>query len=124
MVILAVFIGGGMGSVCRYLLGTLVQARTSTEFPVGTLVVNVLGCLAVGMLGRMFVHGQPELARAALIVGFCGGFTTFSAFSLEAMYLLTDGKPLAALGYVATSVVLCFAAAALGFSLPLPSVKP
>ena len=118
MVILAVFLGGGIGSVCRYLIGGLVQARSPVQFPIGTLAVNVLGCVVVGILARYFLHGQTQtMLRAALIVGFCGGFTTFSAFSLETFGLLSGGKVLAAFAYVVVSFALCIIGTTLGYAL-------
>jgi fluoride exporter len=118
VVILVVFLGGGIGSVCRYLLGELVQSRARVEFPLGTLIVNVLGCLAIGFLAKYFLHEQSgSLARTALIVGFCGGFTTFSAFSLDALGLLTGGKPGTALAYVAASIALCLLGTTAGYAL-------
>ena len=117
MVILVVFLGGGVGSVCRYLLGGLVQSRSHGEFPIGTLVVNVLGCIAIGLLAKYFLHGQTQLLlRTALLVGFCGGFTTFSTFSFEAFGLWTGGKPAAALTYVAASFALCLFGTAAGYA--------
>lgn len=118
MIILAVFIGGGVGSVCRYLLGGLIESRSSSPFPFGTLMVNVLGCLAIGVLAKYFLNGQTHsLSRAALIVGFCGGFTTFSAFSLETFRLFTAGRPMTALAYVAASVGLCVLGTAAGYAI-------
>lgn len=118
MVILMVFLGGGVGSVFRYLLGGLVQSRSHSPFPIGTLVVNVLGCVAVGVLAKYFLQGQTHLLmRTALIVGFCGGFTTFSTFSLEALGLWTGGKPVTALAYVAASFALCLVGTAAGYSM-------
>lgn len=118
MVIFAVFFGGGLGSVCRYLLGGLVQSRTHTALPAGTLLVNVVGCVAVGLLAGRFIDvPEDQILRAALIAGFCGGFTTFSTFSLEAFRLWTGGRPGAALAYAMASLVLCLAGTAAGYSL-------
>lgn len=118
MLFLVIFLAGGLGSVCRYVLGSLVQTRAHTSFPVGTLVVNVLGCLAIGVLGKLFLHGQTHnLARAALVVGFCGGFTTFSTFSYETFGLLNGGEWTRALGYVGASVATCLIATAAGYAL-------
>jgi len=79
-------------------------------------VVNVAGCLLVGALGAMFEQGSPlhvrQDLRVLLIVGVLGGFTTFSAFSLEALLLVQRGQALAAAGYVVASITLCLAAAA------------
>jgi CrcB protein len=107
VMILWVFLGGGVGSVCRYLIGRALPP-TANGFPIGTLAVNVLGCLLVGLLAR-FVVGPAEqpMLRAALIVGFCGGFTTFSAFSYETVSMMISGRWIMASSYVATSVVAC-----------------
>ena len=91
-----IFIGMGscLGGIARYLLTRWVQGSTSSSFPYGTLAVNLLGCLAIGMLYGLFDrHGWmgPEL-RAFLVVGFCGGFTTFSTFALENFAMLRDGN--------------------------------
>lgn len=118
MLILAVFLGGGIGSVCRYLLGGLVQTRSGSAFPVGTLIVNVVGCLAIGFLARSFMESQTHaVTRAALIVGFCGGFTTFSAFSFETFELLSAGKTGLALTYIAASVGVCLLGTAAGYAV-------
>lgn len=116
--ILAIAGGGALGSVLRYLIGRLVQGAAHTGFPSGTLVVNVAGCLAVGALSRHFLNNEIHpVLRAALIVGFCGGFTTFSTFSLETIGLLSGGAAGKAMVYVAASLILCLAATAMGFYL-------
>lgn len=116
--ILAIAGGGAVGSVLRYLIGRLVQGIVHAGFPVGTLVVNVAGSLAVGALARHFLNYEIHpVLRAALIVGFCGGFTTFSTFSLETIGLLSGGAIGKAMAYVAASLVLCLAATAIGFYL-------
>ena len=118
MILFAVFLGGGVGSVCRYLLSSLVRSKTNAEFPVGTLIVNVAGCILAGALAKLFLEAQPQtIARAALIVGFCGGFTTFSAFSFETFGLFSAGKPWTAVAYVLASLALCVAGTSIGFAL-------
>lgn len=116
--LVSVFIAGGLGSVSRMLLGGFVQSRLHVAFPAGTLAVNVLGCIAVGVFAKLFLHGQTEnLVRAALIVGFCGGFTTFSTFSYETFGLIAAGNWPRALAYAGASLVLCVLGTAVGFGL-------
>ena len=114
---LLIALGGAVGSVGRYALGAAVQ-RVTHAFPLGTLTVNVVGCVLVGILARAFMNSQlhPDI-RAMLIVGFCGGFTTFSAFSLEVVGLAQGGESLRALAYVGASLILCLAGTAAGFAL-------
>jgi fluoride exporter len=96
-------LGGAVGSVLRYLLGGVVQRSAHAGFPAGTLAVNVVGCFVIGVLAQHYMNVQTHPSmRAALITGFCGGFTTFSAFSLETVGLLRGGE----YGRVATYVVL------------------
>ena len=117
MTLFLIFVGGGVGSVCRYLLGAVVQTRTHIDFPLGTLVVNVLGCLAIGVLAKYFFHGQTHsLARTTLIVGFCGGFTTFSTFSYETIGLVNGGEWSRAALYIGASIVACLLGTAAGFT--------
>lgn len=113
---LLVAVGSGLGGAARLFVSTVVGRAAGTGFPWGTLAVNVLGCLLVGALGALFEPASPlhvrQDLRVLLIVGVLGGFTTFSAFSLEALLLVQRGAPLAAAAYVAASLVLCLAAAA------------
>jgi CrcB protein len=116
--VLLVFAGGAVGAPSRYLLERLVQSRHRLRFPLGTLTVNVLGCLLLGALAGW--ADAPDEAAALLGTGFCGGFTTFSTFSLETVELAADGRTRAALAsglYVALSLALGLAAAALGRTL-------
>jgi fluoride exporter len=120
MVYLLVFLGGGVGSMFRYIVGRAVSGA-SGSFPVGTLTVNLVGCILVGMLARYGMNMQAEsLRRAALVIGFCGGFTTFSAFSLETASMLIGGRWGLATAYVLVSVAGCLigATVALGWSRP------
>jgi len=114
-----VFVGGGLGALLRYELGGLVQARAGAAFPWGTFAVNALGCLAIGVLATWIDErgGASAAARAFLIAGLLGGFTTFSAFGLETWRLVEDGRALAAAGNAGASVVVCVAAVALGAAL-------
>ncbi|HEY3112870.1 MAG TPA: fluoride efflux transporter CrcB [Gemmatimonadaceae bacterium] len=117
MIYLLIALGGAAGSVLRYLLGGAVQRSSAGGFPVGTMFVNVSGCFLIGILVRQFLNMQlsPEL-RALLIVGFCGGFTTFSTFSAETLGLIEGGEYGRAMSYVILSVVLSLSAAFVGMA--------
>jgi CrcB protein len=118
MILLLIALGGAAGSVLRYLVGGRVQHFAPHGFPVGTLFVNVVGCLLIGMLIRQFMNIQTHnYARALLVVGFCGGFTTFSTFSAETLGLIEGGEYARAMGYVLLSVALCLGATFAGMSV-------
>lgn len=121
MIILLIALGGAVGSVARYLMGRAVQGALHLEFPTGTLAVNILGCLIIGVLAKFFMHSQTELPlRATLMIGFCGGFTTFSSFSLETLGLIQGGEWGKAATYVVLSALICIAATAAGFAIAKP----
>ncbi len=110
--------GGALGSVLRYWLSGLVGQRYGETFPFGTLVVNVTGCLAIGFFatftgpeGRLLV--RPEW-RLAFMTGVCGGYTTFSSFSLQTLTLGLEGEWLRAGANVVLSLALCLVAVWLG----------
>lgn len=113
--ILSVFIGSGLGGVCRYLLSRVVQTAmvASSAFPWGTLAVNVLGCFLIGLFYGLFdryslpAFVSPHI-RLLLTVGFCGGFTTFSTFINENYLLFQSSNISLVLGYVALSIVIGF----------------
>lgn len=110
-------LGGAVGSVTRYLLGGIVQRTAGLAFPVGTLAVNVSGSFLAGFLLRYFMNVQTHpFLRAALIVGFCGGFTTFSAFTTETLGLFEGGEYGRASLYVVASVALSLLAVFAGFT--------
>ncbi len=103
--LIAVAVGGATGSVARYVVGVLML-RTSGGFPVSTLSINVVGSFLIGLLARLFdAPDHNQVLRVALTVGLCGGFTTFSTFSAEAVTLLQQGKAGRAVLYVSVSVV-------------------
>lgn len=103
--LLAVAGGGAVGSVARYLIGVVVE-RWSSAFPVSTLLINVVGSFLIGLFARLFeAPDHNQLLRVALIVGLCGGFTTFSTFSAETVTLLQQGKAGRAALYVTLSIV-------------------
>jgi fluoride exporter len=106
-----VALGSAVGGVTRFLLGAAVQHRLGTTFPVGTLAINVSGSLLLGFLLRFLLAmpaATPEV-RAMLMAGFCGGYTTFSTFSLDAALLLEAGQAGRATLYAVASVVLSIA---------------
>jgi CrcB protein len=118
MVLLAIALGGAAGSVLRYLVGVSVQRVAHVGFPVGTLAVNLIGCILVGALAAHFLNDETQpVLRAALTVGFCGGFTTFSTFTLETLGLIAGGDWPRAVWYVGASMAACIAGTVGGFRL-------
>lgn len=116
--LLLVAVGGGAGSALRYLVTNAVPRATSLPgWPLGTLVVNVSGSLLIGFIaGLVFARQVPgEGLRLLLVTGLLGGYTTFSAFSLENLLLIRDGAVLVALANALAQVTLGLAAAALGY---------
>jgi CrcB protein len=111
---LAVAAGGALGSLARFWLAAAMTAVTGPRFPWGTLLINVVGSAIIGLVAavtlqpaRVAMH--PDL-RVFLMVGVCGGFTTFSAFSLQTLELVQSGDMWPAAGYIASSVVFCLVA--------------
>lgn len=116
--VIAVAVGGALGSVLRFGLSSWVQGTTGRAFPYGTLSVNVLGCFVMGVLYVALIERTGySIWSAGLLVGVLGGFTTFSAFSMDTMRLMESGLPAQALLNVLASVVLCVAATWLGLLL-------
>lgn len=117
MMVLYVAFGSAIGGAARLLVGTMIQQRTGTMFPLGTLVINITGSLVLGFLMRYTLGTSavsPEV-RGLLTTGLCGGFTTFSTFSFETMTLLEDGELARAGWYVALSVAVSLLGVYLGF---------
>ncbi|MDD6133674.1 MAG: fluoride efflux transporter CrcB [Selenomonadaceae bacterium] len=120
-----VFIGGGLGAVCRYGVTTAVGMLLGGMFPWGTLVVNLVGSLLMGLvLGALLPLAKslqllPESLRLLLTVGFLGGFTTFSSFSMETLTLLRGDSFFLAAVNVVGSIVLGLAAAYIGYQLAM-----
>lgn len=106
--LLLIGVGGALGAMARYWLGGRVQALSgSLSFPYGTLAVNLLGCLLIGVLAALVARGSlPAEWQALLLVGLLGAFTTFSTFSLEALLLLQGGRIGAGAAYVGGSALL------------------
>jgi CrcB protein len=104
--IIAVAAGSAVGGVARFLLSQAAQERWETSFPVGTLLVNLLGCFALGFIAQLAAESSEfsPTTRALLTVGFCGGFTTFSTFANETMLAAEAGAYRRAALYVGSSV--------------------
>ena len=118
MKILLVAVGSGLGGVLRYLVPCWIGAAKG--FPWATLTVNVVGSLLIGFLsGLLARHGgsSAESIRAFAVVGFCGGFTTFSTFSNEAFRLIESNQLLSAVAYVSLSVLAGLTAVFLGYAI-------
>lgn len=117
--IVMVGIGGALGSILRFLMSTAMVAWLGRDFPFGTLTINVLGSFGMGFLAFVLVEhlDLDPVWRTAILVGFLGGFTTFSSFSLETLHLFLTGKTFNALLYMGLSVTLCVGAAALGLKV-------
>ena len=116
-------LGGALGSVARFALNGVVSARFGESFPSGTLVVNVAGSFLIGGLAALVIPEGRLSAEARafttqfLMIGICGGFTTFSSFSLQTLNLVREGEWLYAGGNIVLSVVLCLLATWLGYVL-------
>jgi CrcB protein len=113
---LLVAIGGALGGVGRFWLNNFVVARAGDNFPWGVLLINVLGSFAIGIFAAV-IPAAHDSARKFLMVGICGGFTTFSAFSFQTLELAQRGEPLRAGANVVGSVALCLVAVWLGWLL-------
>ena len=122
-----VFLGGGIGSALRYGVGRAALAVSGTNFPLGTLAVNLLGCTLMGVLVEWFAWrdtGIDASVKLFLATGLLGGFTTFSAFALDAVALWQRGEALTAAGYAAGSVVLSIVGFLAGMALMRAFVAP
>jgi fluoride exporter len=120
-----VFLGGGLGSLARYGMSGLAARSIGETFPWGTIVVNVSGSFIIGFIAAL---ASPEgrldsqsraFATQFLMIGVCGGYTTFSSFSLQTLNLMRDGEWLYAGGNILLSVILCMVAVWLGWLLGL-----
>jgi len=113
-------IGGGiLGTVARYVLAGAVYQKMGTDFPYGTLIVNLIGCFLIGFFDTVFQEKflLSPIMRIFLMVGFCGAFTTFSTFILETGNLIRDGETLRAFLNVMLSVTVGFTVFRLGVLL-------
>jgi CrcB protein len=117
--LLFIALGGASGAVSRFLLANWIHSLWEGKFPVGTLVVNVLGSFVIGILYVLIVERQLVHAdwRGVMMVGFLGAFTTFSTFSLETIALFEAGHIVQAAGYMVGSAIVCVAMAGLAMQL-------
>ncbi|MBM4186019.1 MAG: fluoride efflux transporter CrcB [Gemmatimonadetes bacterium] len=113
-----VALGSAVGGAARYLAGTAAARVFGTAFPIGTLLINLSGSLAIGVLMRWSFHGGHSPAiRAFLTIGVCGGYTTFSALTFETIALAQDGAWGKAVGYAGGSLLLGLLATGAGLAL-------
>src|SRR5271157_6078251 len=121
LAIVLVFLGGATGSMWRFWWSGLVAQRFGETFPFGTLVVNMVGSTIVGIVAGFLVHVSNSLIATALqqllVVGICGGLTTFSSFSLQTYNLIVDGRWLSALCNIVFSTGLCLGCVAVGWEI-------
>lgn len=117
--LLFIALGGASGAVARYLLAGWAHRLWEGHFPVGTLLVNLLGSFTIGVVYVLLVEKQliHQDWRGVLMVGFLGAFTTFSTFSLETINLVEAGHLAHAVGYMLASAVLCVVVAGAGIQL-------
>lgn len=118
---IAVAAGGALGSLARFWLTGVMTALTGAAFPWGTLLINVFGSFVIGLVAGITLTpariGMHPNTRIFLMTGVCGGFTTFSAFSLQTLELMQAGEVAPAAGYAGASVVLCVLATYAGWLL-------
>ncbi len=117
--VLAVAFGGAFGALSRYGLDSFIEQRTDSVFPWATFAINISGCLAVGFIISALVdrRNAPEWLRLGLVVGFCGGYTTFSTFAQETYDLIETRDIAVAVASVTASVVLGVLAVLVGVRL-------
>ncbi|HLK62243.1 MAG TPA: fluoride efflux transporter CrcB [Bryobacteraceae bacterium] len=113
---LLIVAGGGIGSLVRYAVGTAIMSRAGTRFPLGTMFINITGSFLIGLMMTLIAERLPpsETWRPLLVIGFLGGYTTFSSFEWETYSVIRDGSFWLGLLNVAGSVSLGYAAVWLG----------
>jgi len=122
---IAIALGGGIGAVLRYGITVLVQSWTGPGFPFGTLMVNVVGSLLIGFV-VVFLHHRyhgNEIIRLFLVIGVLGGFTTFSTFSLDTVYLIQSGLVIKAMWNIVVSFSACLFSVYLGMEIARTTLR-
>ena len=120
LVVLTFFVGaaGALGALARYLLGRFIAGRVTSQFPLGTFVINVSGAFVIGLLSALLSHKLiSPVAQLTLTTGFLGGYTTFSTMNWEGMQLARSGSLVVSMLFLGGSVLCGLAAAALGLVL-------
>lgn len=117
--ILFVLVGSAAGGSLRYITSLMIQSKNSTQFPMGTFLINLIGCFIIGIVYAIAARNATTGSDIKLLLatGFCGGFTTFSAFAFENLELFKSGMHLTALMYIILSVTLGILAVVLGAAL-------
>lgn len=116
--LILVGLGGGIGSVFRYLTSVFTAKYYANVFPLATFITNVLGCFVIGILIGYFSNTNPDNnLKLLFITGFCGGYTTFSTFAAENITLLQNQNYLTLIAYTLASVIVGFLAVGLGLML-------
>lgn len=108
-----VFLGGGLGSLCRFGISKLPFFQPG-DFPWSVLAANALASYVLGLSMVQLISGAPPMLRWLVVIGFCGGFSTFSTFSMDNLILLQKGQPMAAVANVLLNVFVCLMAVWLG----------
>jgi fluoride exporter len=111
--ILLIGLAGGTGTILRF----LVQKNLNTSFPFGTLLVNIIGCMVIGIAWGYFSRNYNEQKQLIILTGFCGGFTTFSSFTAEGLQMMFDQRWLNFIVYTTVSVIAGLVATFIGFKI-------
>ena len=115
VLVIVVGLAGALGALSRYLLGRFISERATTQFPLGTFIINISGAFVIGLLFALVTHKHMSPAvQLTLATGFLGGYTTFSTMSWEGVQLVRGGSTLVSFLYLGGSILLGLLAAALG----------
>jgi CrcB protein len=115
--VILIGLGGALGSICRYAIALGTKKYFQLSFPMGTFIVNIIGCLLIGLLMGYFSKNNQDSLKLILITGFCGGFTTFSSFAAENIVLIQQNQIGTAVLYIMGSIILGLLVVWLGISL-------